>query len=131
MSLTFNTDTIYDQQLFSTGYFSTGPMPSEWAMSIEEIAPGFGDMFATQESPDKPWFQTALQTMTALYMTDYQRRLLNVQLDRARQGLPPLSSSQVGLGVNVGLSPETLKALAIGGGCILVGILLLRSKGRR
>ena len=131
MSLSFNTDMVYNDQLFSTGYFDTGPMPTDWAMAIEEIAPGFGAQFATQESTDKPWLQTVLQTATALYMTDYQRRLLNLQLDRARQGLPPLSSSQIGLGVNVGLSPETLKAIAIGGGAILVGILLMRGKARR
>jgi hypothetical protein len=131
MSLSFNTDTVYNDQLFSTGYFSTGPMPTEWSVAIEDIAPGFGEIFETQMSDSAPWFQTALQTATALYMTDYQRRLLNVQLDRARLGLPPLSSSQVGLGVNVGLSPETLKAIALGGGAILLGVLLMRGKGRR
>ena len=42
------------------------------------------------------------------YLTyDAQKKLLNANIKRAEQGLPPLDASAYGVGVNVGLTPQT------------------------
>jgi hypothetical protein len=54
----------------------------------------------------------------AIVLADSQRKLLNVQMQRAQQGLPPLDSGQYGLGVSMGLSPDTQKLLLYGVGAL-------------
>ena len=56
-------------------------------------------------------------------MADYQRRLLNLQLERARQGQPPLDVSQYGVGVNI-QAPQLNTVILLGVG--LLAVLLLR-----
>lgn len=55
--------------------------------------------------------------------------LVKINTQRAQQGLPPLDSSEYGVGVNVGLNSGTrndiTQWLLIGGG-IIVGVLLLK-----
>ncbi len=63
-----------------------------------------------------------------------QKRILDVQLRRAEQGLPPLQTSQIAPTVNVqaGVTPDLKKilipALAIGGGLLLY--FMFGKKGR-
>lgn len=93
--------------------------------AIEEAAPGFMDQASKLATPGEDWISLIARTMSTLAMTNAQRELLQVQVDRARQGLPPLDSSQYGLGATVGLSPatlRTLRTLLIGG--ILAAVLL-------
>lgn len=65
---------------------------------------------------------TALQT--------YQLNQIN--LERARMGLPPIDVSQyaTGVGVRVGLSPQT-QQLIIYGGLALLGVLVFQSVMKR
>jgi hypothetical protein len=67
------------------------------------------------------WVSSALKVAQSAILADSQRRLLNMQIERARNGQAPLDASQFGLGVNVGLSPQTLKmvGLALGGAALL------------
>lgn len=75
------------------------------------------------------WISAALNVAQNALLADSQRRLLNVQIERARNGQPPLDSSQYGLGVNVGLSPQTMKLVGLGIGAALLLYVLTR-KGR-
>jgi hypothetical protein len=96
---------------------------AQWAGGIETIAPGLIDQARDIAATGENWIDSVARAMSTVAMADYQRRLLNVQLDRARQGLPPLESSQYGMGLNVGVNTQT--ALLIGG-IALVALLALR-----
>lgn len=83
--------------------------------------------------PGEDYIATALRVAQSYILADSQRRLLNAQLTRAQQGLPPLDSSQYGLGVSLGLSADTQKWLMYGAGGLLVAYLLYRGvrRGRK
>jgi len=57
-------------------------------------------------------------------MTNTQRQLMQINLERARQGLPPISAAQAGLSVGVEVGAET-KQLLIFGGLALLAVLAL------
>lgn len=126
-----------DLQLYNPEDFGGVPwnpygvtIPDSWITSIDATAPGLVDAAKTQTvTPSEDWITTIARTASTVVMADSQRRLLNIQLDRARQGLPPLNSSQYGLGVgvNFGLSPELEKGLMLGG-ALLLGWFLLRKR---
>lgn len=80
--------------------------------------------------PGEDYIDTALRVAQSYILADSQRKLLNVQLARAEQGLPPLDSSQYGLGVSLGLSADTQKWIMYGAGALLIGFLVLR-RGRK
>lgn len=102
----------------------------EFAFAIDEFAPGFAAQIPEQGAGAADWIDALSKTATALVMTNAQRELLSVQIERARNGQPPLDSSQYGLGATVGVSPETIKlAGLVGGGLIVLWALLAR--GRR
>lgn len=106
-------------------------MPSnfdDFIATFNDVTPGFVDIINEQSAPSESWVQTATRALTGLIMTDAQRRLLNVQLDRAARGLPPLNASQYGLGVNVGLSPETLRVVGFAG-LAIAALLIFRRRG--
>lgn len=98
---------------------------TQWAGGIETIAPGLLDQARNIAATGEDWVSAVSRAMSTVAMADYQRRLLNVQLERARAGLPPLDSSEYGLGLNVGVNTQT--ALLIGG-VALVAVLALRRR---
>lgn len=100
------------------------PLPSDYAATFDVIAPGFTDQMPGQAQPGESWIDTATKLMTTLIMTDQQRRLMSVNLDRARKGLPPIDAASYGMGVNVGLSPATRQLVVIGG-LVLAGLLVM------
>jgi hypothetical protein len=104
-------------------------LPPQWQTQLEAVAPGITEQFDAQVgNSSEPWYQTLIRVLPTLVMTDYQRRILNVQIDRAAQGQPPLDMSQYGVGVNVGISADTQKLLIIGG-LALVGLFIF-TRGR-
>jgi len=96
--------------------------------AIETAAPGITEIANRIATEGESWISAISRAMTMVSMADYQRRLLNAQLDRARQGLPPLNASEYAPAINVGLSPQT-RNLLIYGGIALVAVLLLRRRG--
>ena len=102
----------------------------EFAFAIEQFAPGFVEQIPVQGAGASDWIDAISKTATALVMTNAQRELLAVQIERARNGQPPLDSSEYGLGATVGVSPEPIeRAGLVGGGLIVLWALLAR--GRR
>jgi hypothetical protein len=111
-------------------------LPDEqWAAALDSVAPTFSQKLVdtTSEDTGTSWIDKALQLMTAVQMSDTQRRLLNVQIDRASKGLPPLDASQYSAGVSVGIAPETqnlLKWAVIGVGALVALSIFKPSRGR-
>lgn len=107
-------------------------IPTDYADSIDMIAPGTATAVAQQQAgSSQPWYDTLMQTIPLLLMTEQQRQLLQVQVDRAKQGLPPLDVSQYGAGVQVGISADTQKMfvwLGIGLAAVAGVALLARSR---
>ena len=95
------------------------------AAALDSVSPGLSTQIASQASPGESLLQAALRLAPTLVMANSQRQLLDVQLQRAQQGLPPLDASQYGVGVSVGLSPDVQKYLLIGGVALLAAIFIL------
>lgn len=95
------------------------------AYGVDTIAPGLASVAEEIRVSGEDWISAISRAMGTVAMADYQRRLLNVQLERARQGLPPLNSSQYGVGVNVEAPQLNLLIL---GGLALGAVLLLRRR---
>ena len=96
--------------------------------AIESAAPGLVEVANRIAVEGESWINAISRAMTTVAMADYQRRIINAQLERARQGLPPLQPSEYAPAINVGLSPQT-RNLLIYGGLALVAVLLLRRRG--
>lgn len=104
-----------------------GPMDIEvdYQAALEQTAPGIMDKARSMAQQGESLLDSLARAASTLVMADSQRRLLNIQLERARQGKAPLDSSQYGLGVNVGLSPQTILLI---GGVLLAVVLLARRR---
>jgi hypothetical protein len=75
----------------------------------------------------------SLKSIAAPLIQSYQQQqLFNMNVDRAKQNLPPISADQMaaGVGVNVGLSPAT-KQLVIWGLIGVGGLQLISALTRR
>lgn len=96
---------------------------SGYAPVFDYVAPGFNSMVDQQQQPGESWIDSAARLVTIIAATDQQRQLLQVQVDRAKQGLPPLNISQYAAGVQVGISSD-LKNLLIFGGAAALAIML-------
>ncbi len=100
---------------------------SPYASQLEAALPNIGNMVEAQSQPGESWLDTLTRMLPGLVATYQQKQILGVQMDRARQGLPPLDMSQYGMGVNIGLSPATQKmVMMLGGGLLLVLFLSRR-----
>ncbi len=102
-------------------------IPAYWDQSLTELAPNVTQLVAQEQAPSEPWYDALARLLPALAATYQQKQLLQVQVDRARQGLAPLDVSQYAAGaqVRVGLDPK-LQSLLIYGG---VAALLLFAYG--
>ena len=94
------------------------------AQAINTIAPNATQVIAENQSPGEPWYETAQKILTGLVMTNQQRELMQLNIERARQGLPPIDINRyTGVGVNVGLSQGTQQLvlyLALGAGALIL-----------
>lgn len=109
--------------------FETTP-DAAYAEALETVAPNITQTIAQQQTGGESWMDTLQRTLPALAATYQQQQILNIQLTRAKQGLPPLDPSQYGVGVSVGISPELKNMLLIGGLGIAALFLMGRSARR-
>lgn len=96
--------------------------------------PELADTVSGAQRFGEDYISALARVVNTYVLADSQRKLLNVQLDRARQGLPPLDSSQYGLGANVsvGFSPDTLKLVGYGAlGLLALFAVSTFSRGRK
>lgn len=81
---------------------------ADYVASLEEIAPGITDMTVSQaQASGENWIDSLARLLTAVVVTEQQRDLLRVQVERARAGQPPLNVSQYAGGAQIGLSSDT------------------------
>jgi len=99
-------------------------MSREQYQAIESFAPNASAIVAQNQTPGESWADTAQKVLTALAMTEQQRTLMQINIERARQGLPPIDINRYsGVGVNVGLSQGTQQLVTyalLGLGAILI-----------
>ncbi len=118
---------IGDMLYRGNGYGTVTTEDRGYVPVIEEIAPGLAEQARAIAVQGEDWISAISRAVGTVAMTDYQRRLLNVQLERARNGLPPLQASEYGATVNVGVAPST-QALLLYAGAALVLVALLRRR---
>lgn len=94
---------------------SNGVPSDAYSVQLDAIAPNATAVIADQQAPGESWMQTLTRSLPILTATYQQRQLLQVQVDRARAGLPPLDVSNYGAGVQIGLSKDTKNMLLYGG----------------
>lgn len=100
-----------------------------YAAVLEEIAPGINTKINQTQTANESWIDTLTKLVPALTMTVQQVQLMQLNIERAKNGLPPIDiASYSGVGVNVGLSPAT-RNLLIYGGIALVAVIFL-TRGR-
>jgi hypothetical protein len=105
------------------------PPPAVYDATIEAVAPGISSLVANQQTAGESWTDTLLKVLPGLAATYQQRQILAAQVERAKQGLPPLDMSQYGLQVSVGMSQDT--KILIGAGVAVLAVVLLMQKRRR
>lgn len=101
-------------------------VPPDYAEILEATAPTITSKINEQQQPGESWMDTLQRTLPVLVATYQQKEILDIQMERARQGLPPLDPSQYGVGVTVGLSPDVKRWLLIGGAGLAAVLLLSR-----
>lgn len=97
----------------------------DFQAAVEQAAPGLVDKAAMIARQGESVIDSIARAAQTYYMADAQRRLLDVQLERARRGQAPLSASEWGMGVSLGIDTKTVLML---GGAILVAALILRRR---
>jgi hypothetical protein len=125
---------IGDASVTWTPQSMTSPYGAEgaYANAIAAQDPALNATVNAARLPGEDYINAALRVAQSYVLADSQRKLLNVQMQRAQQGLPPLDSGQYGLGVSMGLSPDTQKLLLYGVGALALVMLLpaLLKRGR-
>ena len=114
-----------------TGASTPAYLTQPWRTNLNTLAPTIADKIESQQQANEPWWQTALRILSALSLSQQQRELMKINIERARQGLPPLDLSQyTGVGVQVGVSPQTQQLLTYGG-LALLAFLVFNTLARR
>jgi len=109
----------------STPDVSTVQMPADYQAVFNQAGPGVVEAIKQAQNPGEKWTDTFVKIATNLGMGVQQYQLMNLNVQRARQGLPPIDvASYSGAGVNVGLSAGT-QQLVTYAGLALVGLVLL------
>ena len=112
------------------GLVPQGMTREQWN-AINSFAPNATNIVAQSQTPGESWADTAQKVLSALVMTEQQRQLMQLNIERAKQGLPPIDINRYsGVGVNVGLSQGTQQlvtyALVAGGLLLLLNTVLAR-----
>ena len=119
----------YDDAV-DAGLVPQGMTREQWN-AIGSFAPNATNIIAQNQSPGESWADTAQKIFSALVMSEQQRQLMQLNIERAKQGLPPIDIARYsGVGVNVGLSQGTQQlvtyALLAGGALLLLNTLMKR-----
>jgi len=109
----------------STPDVSTFQIPNDFQVVFEQAGPGSVAALKAAQNTGEKWTDTFTRIATSLGLGVQQYQLMNLNVQRARQGLPPIDVAQyAGAGVNVGLSAGT-QQLVTYAGLALIGLVLL------
>lgn len=102
-----------------------------WTVALESVAPTVTQKIVSQQQENEPWWETWSRIASSVVMAKQQRDLMQINVDRAKKGLPPLDMAQyTGVGVQVGLSSQT-QQLVTYGGLALLAFLVFNTLARR
>jgi hypothetical protein len=106
----------------STPDLSTVNISATYKVALEEAAPGVTTAIEQAQKPGESWADTLVRILPNLTMGVQQLQLMQINVDRARKGLPPVDAQAYsGAYVNVGLDPNTQRLVTYAG----LGILAL------
>lgn len=103
-----------------------GGLQLAYENALQAQDPEVAQAVQSQKFPGEDFLTAAARVLQTYTMADSQRRLLQAQMQRAQQGLPPLNASQYGLGMTFGLSPDTMKLVGLGIGALALLYLVKR-----
>jgi hypothetical protein len=84
---------------------------------------------ATPGTPSTtPWYAAPIAAITGVYQA---KQLMDINAQRAVQGLPPVDASALAPTVNVGLPPAQMQQIMMLGGAALLIFFLMSRKGRK
>lgn len=91
-----------------------------YAQTAEEVAPGILDVVASIRVAGESFIDALARARAQIALSDAQAELLQINIDRAREGRPPISPQQYmtgGTPTNQSISAQTalVIALAVGG----------------
>jgi hypothetical protein len=102
-----------------------------WTVALETIAPTVSQKIVSQQQRDEPWWETWGRIASSVVMANQQRQLMQINVDRAKRGEPPLDVAQYsGVGVQVGVSQGTQQFLTYAGAALLA-FLVFNTLARR
>jgi hypothetical protein len=109
----------------STPDVSTFQMPNDFQVVFEQAGPGSVAALKAAQNTGEKWTDTFTRIATSLGLGVQQYQLMNLNVQLARQGKPPIDvAAYSGAGVNVGLSAGT-QQLVTYAGLALIGLVLL------
>jgi len=112
----------------STPDVSTAEIPLQYKLVFDQAAPGLTQKIAEAQKPGESWTDTWSRIGSALLMSIQQYKLIDLNTERAKKGLPPVDiASYSGVGVNIGLSPSTQQLLLFGGLAVAALVFFNRS----
>jgi hypothetical protein len=121
-------NTVWDETMqsfvpaVSTPDQSTLLIPVAFKVALEGAAPGVTTAVAEAQKPGEAWTDALVRILPNLTMGVQQLQLMQINVDRARKGLPPVDAQAYsGAYVNVGLDPNTQRLVTYAG----LGILAL------
>jgi len=121
-------NTVWDETMqsfvpaVSTPDLSTLNISSTYKVALEDAAPGVTTAIDQAQKPGEAWTDTLVRILPNLTMGVQQLQLMQINVDRARKGLPPVDAQAYsGAYVNVGLDPNTQRLVTYAG----LGILAL------
>jgi len=121
-------NTVWDETIqsfvpaVSTPDLSTLNISATYKVALEDAAPGVTTAVAQAQKPGEAWTDTLVRILPNLTMGVQQLQLMQINVDRARKGLPPVDAQAYsGAYVNVGLDPNTQRLVTYAG----LGLLAL------
>jgi hypothetical protein len=130
-------NTVWDNELqtyvpaISTPDQATVAIPVEFKVALEGAAPGVTTAIAQAQNPNENWTETLTRILPQLTMGVQQLQLMQINVDRAKKGLPPVDAQAYsGAYVNVGLDPNTQR-LATYAGLVILGLFVLNMATRK
>lgn len=98
---------------------------TQFAQTANEIAPGIVDIANSIRLVGESLIDAVSRARLSVAMTDTQLQLLDLQLQRAQQGLPPVDVSGY-----LGGRPQIDNRTVMLGIALLVGLILLTNRSR-
>ena len=105
--------------------------PPELKATLDKNVPGFVGLVNSAIGVGESVFDASLRLMTSMQMSQAQRDLVKVNVERAKRGERPIDISPfTGIPVNIGMTPGT-QQLVTYAGIALIGLVLLNMAKRK